>query len=430
MQKNSISLKNIITIIVLGMAGGAIYCLPYLKYVFYDQMILNMGINDSQIGLLMTVYAIASIVVYFPGGVLSDKVPAKLSIVGSLFAASALTYLYAFNPQNYAICLGIWFGFAFGAIFLCWPAIMKTVRVLGGNNVSTAYSIYYASNGTTGGLINWAALQVYAQNSDPSQGFFWAIIVMGTCTTVIPLMVWFLLRNFKDAKPEGSSDKKFNMQDIKEVLSNSKIWLLSALLFCTYTIYTAVTYYTPYLTGMFKISPELSGNLTIVRLFGFMLLAPVSGMLADRVFKSSLKWFLVALTIIVIPTIALFVLGDSMSVGFVCTITLIPAFFASGLYSIMFSTLNECKIPVHVAGTAIGVVSIFTFLPDMVIHTFFGTLLDTYGVGAWDLIWKFMAAVCVITFCVAVTLIRKNKADETAQKPVTPELAAATASDD
>ncbi len=409
----NIKFSNILTIIVLGMAGGAIYCLPYLKYVFYDQMLLNMGITDSQCGLLMTVYAIACLIVYFPGGVLADKIPAKLSIVGSLFAASALTYIFAFNPTNYAVCLAIWFGFAFGAIFLCWPAIMKTVRVLGGDNVSTAYSIYYAANGTTGGLVNWAALQVYAQNADPQQGFFWAIIVMGMCTTVIPCMVWFLLRNFKDPAPQASaSDKKFNLKDIKEVLTNSKIWLLSALLFSTYTIYTAVTYYTPYLTGMFKISPELSGNLTIVRLFGFMLLAPVSGMLADRVFHSSLKWFLVALTIILVPTIALFVLGDTMSVTFVCTITLIPAFFASGLYSIMFSTLNECKIPVHVAGTAIGVVSIFTFLPDMIIHTFFGTLLDAYGVGAWDLIWKFMAVTCVVTFLVATVLIRKNKADD------------------
>ena len=55
----NIKFSNILTIIVLGMAGGAIYCLPYLKYVFYDQMLLNMGITDSQCGLLMTVYAIA-----------------------------------------------------------------------------------------------------------------------------------------------------------------------------------------------------------------------------------------------------------------------------------------------------------------------------------------------------------------------------------
>lgn len=420
----NIKFSNILTIIVLGMAGGAIYCLPYLKYVFYDQMLINMGITDSQCGLLMTVYAIASLIVYFPGGILSDRIPAKISIVGSLLAASALTYLFAFNPQNYAVCLAIWFTFAFGAIFLCWPAIMKTVRVLGGDNVSTAYSIYYAANGTTGGIINWVALQIYAQNTDTHQGFFWAIIMMGACTTVIPFVLWFLLRNFKDAKPQSGGGAKFNRKDIKEVLANPKIWLLSALLFCTYTIYTAVTYFTPYLTGMFKISPELSGNLTIVRLFGFMLLAPISGMLADRVFHSSLKWFMVALMIIVVPTAALFILGESMSVPFVCAITLIPAFFASGLYSIMFSTLNECKIPVHVAGTAIGVVSIFTFLPDMIIHTFFGTLLDAYGVGAWDLIWKFMAAVCVITFGIAFTLLRKNASKESLNP------AAAVAADD
>lgn len=30
-------LKNILTLIVLGMCGGTIFLLPYLKYVFYNQ---------------------------------------------------------------------------------------------------------------------------------------------------------------------------------------------------------------------------------------------------------------------------------------------------------------------------------------------------------------------------------------------------------
>lgn len=402
---------NLITIIVLGMAGGSIYCLPYLKYVFYDQMILNMGITNDQCGLLMTVYAIAGILVYFPGGVLSDRVSSKLSIVGSLFAASALTYLFAFNPMNFTLSMGIWFGLAFACVFLCWPAIMKTVRVLGEENVSTAYSIYYAANGVTGGLINWIALYIYNNNSNHSDGFFWAVILMAGFTTIIPFIVLILLRNYKEEKNAPSSGG-LNFADIKLVLTNQKIWLLSGLLFCTYTIYTAITYLTPYLTGVFHIDPELNGNLSIVRLFLFMLLAPISGMLADKVFKSVLRWFLVALTFIIVPTCLMFVLGEGMSAAMVCTLTLIPAFFASGLYSIMFSTLNECKIPVSMAGTAIGIVSIFTFLPDMIIHTFFGMLLDSYGIGAWNLIWEFTALVCAAAFIISTVLIKLNKSEE------------------
>lgn len=407
---------NLITIIVLGMAGGSIYCLPYLKYVFYDQMILNMGITNDQCGLLMTVYAIAGILVYFPGGVISDRVSSKLSIVGSLFAASALTYLFAFNPTNFTLSLGVWFGLAFACVFLCWPAIMKTVRVLGGENVSTAYSIYYAANGVTGGLINWIALYIYNSNSSHADGFFWAMILIAGFTTVIPFLVLLLLRGYKEEK-SASGSSGINFSGIKLVLTNPKIWLLSGLLFCTYTIYTAITYLTPYLTGVFHIDPELSGNLSIVRLFLFMLLAPISGMLADKVFKSVLRWYLVALAFIAAPTCAMFIMGESMSTILVCTITLVPAFFASGLYSIMFSTLNECRIPVSLAGTAIGVVSIFTFLPDMIIHTFFGMLLDSYGVGAWDLIWKFTAIVCAAAFVISAALIRINRTAESEDAP-------------
>ena len=38
-------LRKYLTVAALGLAGGAIYFLPYIKYVYYDAQVAAMGIS-------------------------------------------------------------------------------------------------------------------------------------------------------------------------------------------------------------------------------------------------------------------------------------------------------------------------------------------------------------------------------------------------
>ena len=40
--------KKYLTVMTLGLAGGSIYFLPYIKYIFYDVQIASMGITNTQ----------------------------------------------------------------------------------------------------------------------------------------------------------------------------------------------------------------------------------------------------------------------------------------------------------------------------------------------------------------------------------------------
>ena len=57
-------LRKYLTIIALGLAGGSIYFLPYIKYVFYDAQISTMGITNTQSGLMLTMYTIGNMILY------------------------------------------------------------------------------------------------------------------------------------------------------------------------------------------------------------------------------------------------------------------------------------------------------------------------------------------------------------------------------
>ena len=83
-------LRKYLTIIALGLAGGSIYFLPYIKYVFYDAQISTMGITNTQSGLMLTMYTIGNMILYIPGGIIADKVSPKKALVISLLSTTAL----------------------------------------------------------------------------------------------------------------------------------------------------------------------------------------------------------------------------------------------------------------------------------------------------------------------------------------------------
>lgn len=89
--------RKYLTIIALGLAGGSIYFIPYVKYVFYDAQIAAMGINNTQSGLLLTMYTIGNMVLYIPGGYLADKVSTKKALICIAGSDHRFNVGYAFS---------------------------------------------------------------------------------------------------------------------------------------------------------------------------------------------------------------------------------------------------------------------------------------------------------------------------------------------
>ena len=123
-------LRKYLTIIALGLAGGSIYFLPYIKYVFYDAQISTMGITNTQSGLMLTMYTIGNMILYIPGGIIADKVSPKKALVISLLSTTALAYIYAFS-MNFAVAMVIWLGLSFSTAFVFWSSLMKAIRIIG-----------------------------------------------------------------------------------------------------------------------------------------------------------------------------------------------------------------------------------------------------------------------------------------------------------
>ena len=422
-------IKKYLTLIVLGLAGGSIYIFPYLKYVFYDPLIEVLGITDTQSGLLLTMYAIGCVILYIPGGVLADKMNPKKALIFSLVVATILTGVFACMIAlglpagvSYGISLVIWLLMAFASGFVFWTALLKAIRIIGSEEEQgTMYGIYYAANGTAAASV--AAINLWAYNAgggdaDMQGGFFWAVVSMAIPTLVAAILIGVFLNGKSDKDLSTSEEDKFHFADVFTVLKNPAIWAISIVMFCVYGVYSCTSYFTPYLTDILSFSTTTAGIFSIIRQYIVMLVAaPLGGILADKVFKSTLGWFRCGGAILAI-SIILVIIGGTL--GFptmlIAILTLIPGLFAMCLYGVMFSSLHELNIPVKVAGTAIGIASIVGYLPDMFLNTIFGNMLDnTPGAGGYMQIFTTLAVFCIIIVVICSVLyakfvkVKKNK---------------------
>ena len=101
---------------------------------------------------------------------------------------------------------------------------------------------------------------------------------------------------------------------------------------------------------------------------------------------------------------------DSMTLA--VTITMLASAFSMMMYGIMWSILNEIKIPVTYAATAIGLASMLIYLPDLFVPALFGNWLDNLGEQAgYFRMFLFMGVCCVIAVVLSFALAKKIKND-------------------
>ena len=79
--------KMLGVLFIFGFVNAIMYTFPYVRYVFYEQQIIAMGINNTQSGQLMSIYSLCMMASMIPGGILADKFSTKKCLVYSVLAS-------------------------------------------------------------------------------------------------------------------------------------------------------------------------------------------------------------------------------------------------------------------------------------------------------------------------------------------------------
>ncbi|MBQ3123203.1 MAG: MFS transporter [Firmicutes bacterium] len=400
-------LKYILTLIALGVCGGTIYIIPYIRYSFYTQLTEAMNVTNAQLASLTSMYALVAIILFIPGGVMADRFNAKKLIMFSLIGTTLLTVVFALN-MSYTVANIVWIGLAVTTGTTFWPGFVKFLNALGDAESSgRTFGYYYALNGISAAIVNTITLWVLNKF-----GLTAGILTIAASTGIAAVLIFIFIDNkqqeaVKDVKTAEAD--KFKFSDLGVVIKSPATYVLGIASFCTYALYSNTSYFTPYLVDVLGVDPSTSSIFSIIRTYVFMLLAPIGGIMADKVLKATSKWLMITLGLIAAFYIVIIMLPSTISPTFASWFTLIPAAIAMSMYGVRFSIIRELHIKPQIVGTVMGVASMISWATDFILPPLFGTLLDKNGNAGYTTIFIILTVIGVVGVAISYAALLMDK---------------------
>lgn len=81
--------------IAIGFAHPAMISLVFMQYVYYDPMIAAMGINNAQLGFLLTIEGAGAVVLALPVGIMVDRFDCNKILYVSFLASAVACGVFA-----------------------------------------------------------------------------------------------------------------------------------------------------------------------------------------------------------------------------------------------------------------------------------------------------------------------------------------------
>lgn len=403
---NKIPLGNYFKLFLLIIGAAAFYQIPYLRWTFYDGMIELSGLTNTQFGLTMTVYGTASAIMYLPGGIIADKVPSKILFPVSLWVTGICGLILMTGP-SYHIQMAVYFVLAAAGTLAFWASLNKAVIALDGGDGSRLLGLLEGGRGLMQALFSAIFLGVYGLAANAVGGVKMVLAGYAAINILAGIACFVLLG--EDSR-DGEKAESLHVSDVIELLKKPTIWLLTVVVIASYSFHLASTYMTPYLTNIIGATAVVSGALAIVRNYiAQMCGAPLGSFLAAKT-KSTMFTVGLGYIVMMIGIIGIVLLPTSANMVIMVIFMIIAAVSIYIIRGIYFAIIGECGIPMKLTGTAVGIVSVIGFTPDIFMSVWCGSLLDKYeGAAGYKYIFLLMLAIATCGLIASWMLYFTNK---------------------
>ena len=411
--------QKFLILALLILSGEFIYFLPYvLSRVFRPTFLDVFQLNNFQLGSLFSVYGIVALLSYIYGGVITDRYSPRKLMSSALFLTALGGLVLASYPsyQTLQILYGYW---GFTSVFLFWGAMIKATRIWGGNkNQGKAFGfldggrgIVAASMGSIGVFIFSLILTTEIESSsviERQEAFKYVILFSSFMVAFIGLLVFVFLRNNED-KSTNTKSSLNSITNIKHVLQNQSIWLLMIIIMCAYVGYKVTDIYSLYASDVMLYDQIEAAEVGAVQLYLRPVVCIIIGLLADK--TKNMFWIIFGFIIMLIGALIFSSGLIQPEMNFIFFFSLIV--LAVGTYSIRalyFAVLKEANVPFALTGTAVGLISVVGYSPDIFAGPIMGYLLDTYpGVVGHQYVYLMLVVFSVIGLIASLRFVRLTK---------------------
>ncbi len=408
-------------LVALIIAGEAVFSLPFHVVRFFRPTVLDVfGVSNLEIGQVQGTYGVIAMVCYFLGGPLADRFEAKYLLLSSLLATAAGGLYFATFPgfQGLQWLYAFW---GCSTILLFWSALIKATREWGGlTQQGRAFGLLEAGRGAFAAILVSLALwilgfflpgNIETLDAGQQRAALRAIIYLYVGATVFAALLVALFIPTHGGQVAGQDASIAATGRLRQVVATPLIWPQLVIVVSAYVAYKGIDNYVLYAVQGYELS-QVDGS-RVAAISGW--LRPVSaiaaGFLADRIRPSRVVF---ASFLLLIAGYSLFAtLQPSPDLYWLLLANVVVTSTAVyALHAIYFALVAESRIPLGVTGTAVGIISVIGFTPDIFFAPAMGWLLDNHTVVVGhQLVFTGLLAFACLGCLASLYFIRKCPTD-------------------
>lgn len=374
--------RRVLGITVLVVAGEAAFGLPFhVARFFRPTLLAGLGIDNTELGGLFAAYGVVAALCYFPGGLLADRFPARRLMCASLALTAACGLFLATLPGPRALIV-VHAAFGVTTILLFWAALIRATRSwAGAGRQGAAFGALEGGRGLFAAVLASLAYLAFraAFVGDPATAspderllaLQRVYLVYTAATFVAAALVWSIVPDDRDAGP----GERPGLRRVGRVLREPVIWSQAVIVLCAYCAYKGIDNYGLYLMTAYAMDEVEAASAMVMTAWIRPLAALGAGLLADQLRPSRVALLCFAALALGHGALAL-LQPASAPYALVWADLALTCAAAFGLRGVYFALMDEARVPPTMTGTAVGLISMIGFLPEIFIAPLTGWLLD------------------------------------------------------
>ena len=379
-----------------------------LARIFRPTFLDVFQLDNFQLGTLFSTYGFVALISYLFGGTLADKFQPKILMGSSLIMTSLGGFYSSFFPSfdKLQFLYGFW---GFSTTFLFWAAMIKATRNWGGDyKQGKAFGFLEGGRGLVAASIGAIGIFIFSifiptdiintSFVEKKTAFRWVIISTSVIVFLVGLLVLVLLEELKQSEKENREDiiVNYSFKTILEVSRYPTVWLLIIIVLCAYCGYKVTDILSLYASEIMLFDEINSARVGSFQMYLRPIVCISIGYTADK--SSSSKWLLRGFIILFFGSMffASGIINAPLSSLFIFSVIL-TGIGTYGLRTLYFAAVKEGHIPYAFTGTAVGIISVMGYTPDIFMGPLMGSLLDNNpGILGHRLVFGLLAIFSII----------------------------------
>lgn len=303
----------------------------------------------------------------------------------------------------------------FTTVFLFWAPMIKATTVIGGKkNQGKTFSFLDAGRGLVASSIGIIGVIIFslvmtneistATIDDKKEAFKYVIGVSSLIVFIIGIFVNYSLRI--DSSKEHIIG---NLDEMKKLFKSKSVIYIGLIILCAYMGYKITDIYSLYASEVMMFDDIQSAKVGAYQQYLRPIVCLIIAIYTDKIgnINNIVYGFIIMLFGSILFASGLITFSLNSLFIFSLIIVAIGTYAIRGLY---FSILRDGKIPIILSGTAIGIVSIIGYTPDIFATPLYGYLLDAYpGIKGHQLVYLVLTMFSLIGIYISLKFKKLNK---------------------